>query len=364
MISHFYKKPHCIMGKLFLLTSLTTFRQLFLLDQNQLLHVDVNYTHDFESRYWFVKKAHPTPIPITPGVSILDQVFEKDSYYKDRLVEKAHHQILEFNIDIGKYFPRVYRPIFQTNHDSFYSNPDKRINELEQQHYGIADFLPYSREQAIISITQLSLLIDHLKLITKTVHPAVENLCVYGSEIRNLLIVVCTEIEAQLRGIFLENFDNSNDRLTTNDYYRLCDPLRLKEYAVVFSLFPWLGFFAPFRDWDGNKPTKSLDWYDHYNITKHDREANFHKADINSVLQSIAALAIVLRAQYGEAPPNWYNLIGNFLTFVKEPHWQIEENYTPPLYIAENQHMNDLIEIEHIDEWVQLRLADKTQKIN
>lgn len=146
-------------------------------------------------------------------------------------------------------------------------------------------------------------------------------------------MVVCTEVEAQLRGVYLAHFTISEEdrkRLSTKNYFELNRPMKLNEYELMFTSFPWLGAFSPFRDWDKDKPTQSLVWYDHYNKTKHDREANFDLATLESVFQAVAALAVIFRAQYGDASPNSETL-GNFLTFTKGPVWRIEDLYIPPV---------------------------------
>ena len=52
---------------------------------------------------------------------------------------------------------------------------------------------------------QLKTLTRQLDRICQTVHPAEETLSAYGHEIRNLLILACTEAEMHWRGILVAN---------------------------------------------------------------------------------------------------------------------------------------------------------------
>ncbi len=335
---------------------------LYLQDEDHLSKVSVDYEIHNGSRHWFLERYKNDGIQVTAGTPLLDQIFEKDGYYQQQSENKDWFNLEEFTLPAGSYFPRIYRPIFKINHDSFIYNDRRRINEITQKISGVNDYLPFSRDLAIISISQLSLLIDHLKLITKTVHPSAANLKSYGHEIRNLLIVVCTEVEAQLRGIYLANFclpDKEKKRLSTKQYFTLNGPMQLNRYEVTFTSFPWLGSFAPFKGWDETKPTESLSWYSRYNQTKHDRESHFEMATLEAVFQALAALAIILKAQYGEAGPGW-SQIEIYVAFLKEPFWGIKDHYIPPLTTRERDSREQ--EEERITEplWVPIRLSDPT----
>lgn len=64
-------------------------------------------------------------------------------------------------------------------------------------------------------------------------------------------------------------------------------------------LSEWLNNICPFKNWKSDNPTKSLDWYNRYNAVKHDRETEFPKATIQSLLEAISALFLLIYAQYG-----------------------------------------------------------------
>ena len=52
------------------------------------------------------------------------------------------------------------------------------------------------------------------------------------------------------------------------DYVLLCEPLRLKAWAVRMPLYPRHREIRPFAGWDAERPTQSLPWYQAYNGTK------------------------------------------------------------------------------------------------
>lgn len=170
--------------------------------------------------------------------------------------------------------------------------------------------------------------------------------------------MVCTEVEAQLRGIYLANFSVSEKEkkgLSTQRYFALNGAMQLNSYEVTFTSFPWLGSFAPFKDWNQTNPTASLPWYNRYNQTKHDREAHFEVATLEAVFHAIAALAIILKAQYGQGGPNW-GQIETFVAFLREPFWATEEHYSPPLISGERGSINRGHFIE--PRWEPVRLID------
>src|SRR5262249_20742332 len=125
---------------------------------------------------------------------------------------------------------------------------------------------------------------------------------VFGIRQRELLLLSCTEIESGWRAIFRENRSNPAAplaRLTTNDYVKLKDPMRLDKWSVQLAYFPQFGTLSPFSGWDDRKPTASLPWYDAYNTVKHDREGSIQYATLEHVLSAICGLYVTVVAQFG-----------------------------------------------------------------
>lgn len=177
------------------------------------------------------------------------------------------------------------------------------------------------------SLGSLASLVERLQSICRVVHPKA-NSSVYGHEIRNLLILACTDVEANCRGI-LEANGHSKAVMNTHDFIKLRDPMQLEEYSVSLPYFPWLPSFQPFLGWDSLHPTKSLKWYAAYNAVKHDREKEFHQATLINAIEAVCACFIIIRAQFG----TWTSERGaghdvqKFFLLVKRPHWNFDEYY-------------------------------------
>ena len=130
-------------------------------------------------------------------------------------------------------------------------------------------------------------------------HPDGRNLDVYGYDIRNLMLLACTEVESHWRAVLKANGVNRS-RYTTQDYCSLLGAMKLNEFVISFPDYPWIEPVAPFKDWDRARPTGTLQWYDAYNAVKHDRENNLEQANLRFAFQAVAACAIMIVGQFGE----------------------------------------------------------------
>jgi len=212
----------------------------------------------------------------------------------------------------GEYYPRIYRPVFWHEEDT--TN------------------LPPRDEQVLASsLEQLASLIEFLTRIFRVVFPTDDNLCTYGHEIRNLMLLACTEVEAQWKGILIENKASpAGSHLTTNHYVKLLQPLKLADYQVTLLMYPQLSPIAPFAKWSSSKPSQSLHWYDAYNAVKHDREKQFHRATLQYAIEAVVACIVMLEAQYHPVPA-WHGYLGQFFRFEKRPQWFDREKYLFPV---------------------------------
>jgi hypothetical protein len=236
---------------------------------------------------------------------------EKCAWFRDG------DQATFFQLDLppGRFHPRMARPFHIEPGDETLSYPGE-----------VADRSAIAKSRGQVAV--LSRALDEL---CQTVHPEGQNLEVYGHDIRNLLILACTEVEAQWRGVLQAN-GVVLERPNTADYVRLCKPMRLTEYAVSLAAFPWLEPLAPFRVWDARgNPTKDLAWYQAYNDTKHDRDGRFDQATLRHALDAVCALVIMTVAQYGRerALGDGALLIAQYV-MVEGPAWTTAECYTPP----------------------------------
>jgi hypothetical protein len=177
---------------------------------------------------------------------------------------------------------------------------------------------------------QLTLLTRKLEIICQTVQPSERTLDVYGHEIRNLLILAATEAEMHWRGILVAN-GSQIQRLNSNEYVKLVEPLKLSDYAITFYDFPDLQPIQPFAGWLGADPTKSLGWYDAYHGVKHNREGEFERGTLRHAFEAVSGCIALLVAQFGPAALN-FEL--SSLVALKPPSWPIGEMYLPRVLSA------------------------------
>ena len=230
------------------------------------------------------------------------------------VVAKTDWRVGEMTLPPGRYYARMARPNNNYPRDAPGSCPG---------------FRDYEHELAIMQGQMLSL-VGGIESICQVVHPSPATLDVYGHEIRNLLILACTEVEAHWRAVLRAN-GITRERLTTADYVQLQDAMKLGEYTLAFNYFPWLKPVSPFKRWGTTgSPTKELAWYDAYNAVKHDREDNFARATLSHALQAVAACAIMMFAQAGKHSSKRRDAGGEgFFTISSAPRWNFTEVYTP-----------------------------------
>lgn len=226
---------------------------------------------------------------------------------KSELSNAYNIDLYELEIPPGEYYRRMARP------------GRKSDNLISPSCKDFVDVVASSKGQ-------FTALMRSLDDICRVVHPDGPNLMVYGHEIRNLLLLACTEIEAHWKGILKANGVKGT---STVDYVKLYGPLRLHDYGVKFQDYPWLPEFRPFYGWgDGPNPTQRLSWYAAYNATKHDRESEFARATLASVFDAIAGCFVMLVAQFGEGA-EVCGSNGNFdkIALVRRPHWEHGARY-------------------------------------
>ena len=204
----------------------------------------------------------------------------------------------------GQYYPRIARPIIAHPHESPGMSPNID-NSLVQTSRG-----------------QLVALREQLERIFRTVHPIQQNFEAFGHDIRNLLILAATEVEAHWKGVLRANSAKGE---STKDYVKLLPVMKLNAYTIELPLYPWLGPIRPFQSWSPNPSTQSLSWYDAYNAVKHDREDHFRRASLANALQAVCAVAIMNYAQFGLYADN--RNVQQFFALKERPKWDPDEIY-------------------------------------
>jgi hypothetical protein len=242
-----------------------------------------------------------------PGETIWDAIRRNTPWFEP----DGKSPFLLMDVMPGHYFPRIARPI-------------------DMQWAPLTDENPISYDDTnaiAISVGQLTVLTRHLERIFQVVHPSEQNFDVYGHDIRNLLILACTEVEAQWRGVLVANGVN-NTKFRTQDYFSLKNALKLDKYSVAYPNYPWMPESSPFRDWTQRMPTQSLAWYDAYNATKHNREQAFERATLRHALDAVTACAILIMAQFGDVALPWKRSeIHSFYQFTNLPSWSPNQAY-------------------------------------
>jgi len=187
-----------------------------------------------------------------------------------------------------------------------------------------------SRNQATVAATSL---FSGLVELFRYVEPSSKNDRCFGHRARELLILACTEVESHWKSVLLQNMKNprANFKPTTTDYIKLAPVLRLKDWRVTLKDYFGYRFIAPFENWDTAKPSQSLAWYSAYNAVKHDREGKFEQAQLQFVIEAMAAVHVMLAAQWGpEIHTN--SVTGGFSPFhiISMPTYPPNEQYVCP----------------------------------
>ena len=211
----------------------------------------------------------------------------------------------------GGYYPRIARPNDQHPIESPGSCPDS---------WQQPDIL-------VGSLNQVRSLVGMLDAIFQAVHPVGDDLACFGGAIRNLIILACTECEAQWRGV-LEANGCKPTRPNTIDYVKLVPALKLDEYEVRLQHYPWLAGITPFGNWNASAPTQSIIWYDEYNAAKHDREGAFARASLKSAIDAVAAVWIMVAAQFGTMGTREFDDLSRYFHLKRVPLWRYSDTYT------------------------------------
>lgn len=179
----------------------------------------------------------------------------------------------------GVYHPRMSRPWFSPDP---YSTPNERV--------------------MIQSVHAARNIFRRLRDILRTVEP--DCATAYGHNIRDLLILACTEVESSMRAVLVANdyltVKKLRERDLKMDHYRdLAAPMRLADWSVKLAFHPDYPPVVPFKGWLG-APDESIEWYSKHHLVKHGREANFAEATLQRAIAACAGVYVMLCAQFGQ----------------------------------------------------------------
>lgn len=167
----------------------------------------------------------------------------------------------------------------------------------------------------------------------------IRNLNCFGNKVREILIIACTEVEYLLQNFLVDNKypATSTTRFSTKDYVKSLNHLKLDDYSIKLVFYPQFQEWSPFKEWDVTKPTTSLSWYDAYNAVKHNRGANKQKASLRTVIDAVAAIHILLEAQYGREIFNkpMQSSFDSIFKTIKHPTFSADELQCPAMNPSE-----------------------------
>jgi hypothetical protein len=146
-------------------------------------------------------------------------------------------------------------------------------------------------------VRAFSLLQKDMEELFDYVEPSEQNKNCYSYRIHSLLIRACIEVEANLKAILMENGYVKNSDLRMDDYKKVEQSHHLSSYRV--SIPTWYGqegaIRQPFSAWS---TAQSLEWYQVYNASKHDRMEAFPTATFSHMLDAICGCIVLLSAQF------------------------------------------------------------------
>lgn len=157
-------------------------------------------------------------------------------------------------------------------------------------------------------IMNYQILAKEFKELSEYIHPHNDNDKTYSHKTANLLIQTCIEIESNLK--YLYKYFNvgsvSVDKLDMREYCKifLNDEFREK-YINKKTLILTVGDYArnikPFENWlqINEEGQSKLNWYQDYNLVKHNRHEKFSLASIMNLIEALAGLAYLVEQQKG-----------------------------------------------------------------
>lgn len=255
---------------------------------------------------------HGMGVSIQPGESVLDALKRTD--YLRHYPEDAELVERECECSPYQYSKRVSR----------------RYSAIAQEDASRGYFLlgpvspPFAAQVFSDSVRQLSTFVSQLESIFNVIEPDPKTMNAYGHSIRNLLILACTEFEAQCKGVLVANNVSAiSNYYNMRDYHKLPSALSLNQYAVTLPQFSKLTDIEPFKNWTPHKLKTGqwqtgLDWYDAYNSVKHDREGSFNQSQLRHAISAVVGCAVILAAQFGMME-GWPDRVLNFFKFVRYP---------------------------------------------
>lgn len=277
--------------------------------RNDFLHEKQHFGYAYEINGFFVHfyGASYGLQTISPGLTVIEK--NKDNISLEDWVIKTFGaiNIKKMKTNIGEVIKGIWNPGLCYPNEIYNALNTNESENLEERQ-------------------TLYILLKSLFDILLYIEPSSKSLSTYSHELRNLLILSCTEVENQFISILkLSNINSTRRHFDMNDYVILLKNSNIKYFQVNFVNYNVLNNIVPFKNWSKKKPTQSLKWYDAYNKTKHNRSEHFDKSSLINVINAIAANIVLYCIRFGpyelfnrqDVLSSYINQIIN-ITFAKE----------------------------------------------
>jgi hypothetical protein len=138
-----------------------------------------------------------------------------------------------------------------------------------------------------------------LETLFEYIEPCDSNNETYSHRTFELMLRICTEFEANCKGILAaNNYNNNSNNLNIKDYWKINTATKLSDYKLILKTWhPNPLELRPFSQWQ-HADYQPLSWYQAYNDAKHNRDTKFHRSNLECTIQALAGLLCILYAQF------------------------------------------------------------------
>lgn len=195
------------------------------------------------------------------------------------------------------------------------SRPYYRVFRHGQDVFGEYVFHSRYADNRQTLIKAFYLIQQDLVEIFEYIEPSKHNESVYSHRIYELFLRACTEFETNCKSILGANrykclHTPNHKQLNIIDFHEIEIFTRLSGYELKLEIYhPTVLKLQPFKDWENSH---FLDWYQSYNLVKHDRYKNFKQANFGNLLKAVGGLYCVLFSQFGVQVLSPYNKVISF----------------------------------------------------
>lgn len=128
------------------------------------------------------------------------------------------------------------------------------------------------------------------------IEPHNDNLNTYSTRLYEIFLRASTEFESNCKAILSANNYMRAGDWNMDDYKKLEPATHLSSYRLKLTLWsPTPRILQPLYPWVSGQ---SLRWYQDYNAVKHNRSTEFRRANLSNTLDAVAALFMIVFAQF------------------------------------------------------------------